>query len=55
MAVVGEGNINFDAVISAAEDAGTRYLLVEQDNCNGEDPFDCLKRSYENLRAMGLQ
>lgn len=32
-----------------------QYLLVEQDNCNGEDPFDCLKRIYENLRAMGLQ
>lgn len=55
MSVVGEGNINFDAVLNAAEDAGTQYLLVEQDNCNGEDPFDCLKRSYENLRAMGLQ
>ena len=54
MAVVGEGNINFDAVISAAESAGTQYLLVEQDNCNGEDPFDCLKRSYENMKAMGL-
>ena len=32
-----------------------QYLLVEQDNCNGEDPFDCLKRIYENLRAIGLQ
>ena len=55
MAVVGEGNINFDAVIAAAESAGTQYLLVEQDNCNGEDPFECLKRSYQNLRAMGLE
>lgn len=55
MAVIGEGNINFDAVISAAESAGTEYLLVEQDNCNGEDPFECLKRSYQNLRAMGLE
>ncbi len=55
MAVIGEGNINFDAVISAAEDAGTEYLLVEQDNCNGENPFKCLKRSYDNLRAMGLK
>ena len=54
MAVIGEGNINFDRVLAAAEEAGTEYLLVEQDNCNGEDPFDCLKRSYENLRAMGL-
>ena len=55
MAVVGEGNINFQAVIAAAEDAGTQYLLVEQDDCHGEDPFECLKRSYQNLRALGVE
>ena len=54
MAVVGEGNINFEAVITAASDAKTEYLLIEQDDCHGEDPFDCLKRSYQNLRALGL-
>ncbi len=54
MAPVGEGNINFEAVINAAADAGTNYLLVEQDNCHGQDPFDCLRRSYNNLRALGL-
>jgi len=54
IAVVGEGNINFEAVIAAAADAGTKYLLVEQDDCHGEDPFDCMKRSYQNLRALGL-
>jgi len=54
MAPVGEGNINFEAVIQAAADAGTEYLLVEQDDCHGEDPFDCLARSYQNLRALGL-
>ena len=54
MAVVGEGNINFARVIQAAADAGTQYLLVEQDDCHGEDPFDCLARSYRNLRALGL-
>lgn len=55
MAVVGEGNINFDRVFSSAEKAGTKYMLVEQDNCNGENPFDCLKRSYEFLRSRGLE
>lgn len=54
MAPVGWGNINFDAVISAAESAGTEYLLVEQDDCYGEDPFGELKKSYDFLRAMGL-
>lgn len=55
MAVVGEGNINFDSVLCEAEKAGTEYLLVEQDDCYGEDPFACLKRSYENLKAMGIE
>lgn len=54
MAVVGEGNINFDRVFQMAEKAGTKYMLVEQDSCNGENPFDCLKRSYQNLKAFGF-
>lgn len=55
MAVVGEGNINFDRVFEMAEKADTRYMLVEQDNCNGEDPFDCLRRSYEFLLSRGFR
>jgi len=55
MAVVGEGNINFDRVFEKAEAGGTKYMMVEQDDCNGEDPFECLKRSYENLKAMGFR
>ncbi len=54
MAVIGEGNINFDRVFKAAEASGTKYMMVEQDDCNGEDPFDCLKRSYEYLKACGF-
>lgn len=55
MSVVGEGNMNFEGIIKAAIDNGVEYALVEQDNCNGEDPFDCLKRSYEYLKAQGLE
>ena len=54
MAVVGEGNINFDRVFQKAEEAGTKYMLVEQDDCNGEDPFDCLERSYKYLKSRGF-
>ena len=54
MAPIGEGNINFDRVFEKAELAGTKYMLVEQDDCNGEDPFDCLKRSYEFLKSRGF-
>ena len=32
----------------------TDAALVAQDNCNGEDPFDCLKRSYDYLKACGF-
>ena len=55
MAVVGEGNINFDRVFEKAEAGGTQYMLVEQDDCNGEDPFDCLQRSYRYLKAQGFE
>lgn len=54
MAPVGEGNINFDRVFEKAEAGGTRYMLVEQDDCNGENPLECLRRSYEYLTACGF-
>ena len=55
MAVIGEGNINFDRVFEKAEKAGTEYMLVEQDDCNGEDPFKCLADSYRHLRTLGFE
>lgn len=55
MQVVGEGNINFDRVFAKAEAGGTQYMLVEQDDCNGEDPIDCLRRSYQYLKACGFR
>ena len=45
---------NFDRVFEAAEQAGTEYMMVEQDDCGGEDPFACLKRSYDYLKAAGF-
>ncbi len=54
MSVLGEGNINFDRIFEKAETAGTKYMLVEQDECNGEDPFDCIKRSYDYLKSRGF-
>ena len=55
MAVVGEGNINFDRVFEKAAAGGTQYMMVEQDNCNGEDPIECLRRSYNFLKANGFE
>ena len=45
--------MDFDAILAACADAGARYLLVEQDDCY-EDPFVCMKKSYDFLRARGL-
>lgn len=54
MMQVGAGNLNFPKIIRHCADAGTRFVLVEQDDCNGLDPFGCLKESFGYLRAQGL-
>ncbi len=55
MAPVGGGNINFDACVQACADGATEYILVEQDDCYGRHPLDCLKESYDYLRSLGLK
>lgn len=54
MAPVGHGNMNFPRIIESAEYAGVEYLLVEQDNSYGDDPFKCLTKSYDYLTSLGL-
>lgn len=54
MLEVGEGNLDWDAINAACQDAGVEYAAVEQDECNGRDPFESLAISFRNLRAMGL-
>ena len=54
MLPVGEGNINFDRILKTCEKSGTEYLIVEQDECNGEDPFKCLTSSFNYLKSCGL-
>ena len=55
MSWVGGGNaLNFEEIVPAFEKAGTKFAYVEQDNCYGEDPFVCLKKSYDYLVSLGL-
>lgn len=55
MAAVGEGNLDFAKIIALLEKlGGTKYLLVEQDDCYDESPFDCLAKSYAHLNALGV-
>jgi len=48
-AEVGNGNLNWPAIVSAAKAAGCRWFVPEQDICPG-DPFASLKTSYEFIR-----
>lgn len=52
MAPIGEGNINYKAIYEALKMTSVEAIAVEQDDCYGEDPFDCLKRSYNYLKEF---
>ena len=52
MMEVGEGNLNWPAILAACDRAGVEWHIVEQDTCD-RDPFDSLRTSLENLRGMG--
>jgi len=54
MAEVMEGNLNWDAIFKACVIANVEYAMVEQDDCYGKDPFDCLALSLNNLKKAGL-
>jgi sugar phosphate isomerase/epimerase len=52
-AEVGEGNLDFTAIIETSLAIGAQYLLVEQDEQYGRTPLECLQTSYDNLVALG--
>ena len=53
-AEIGEGNLNWPAILKAAKAGGVEWYLVEQDRCYDNDPFESLAISYRNLVEMGL-
>ena len=54
MAEIGEGNLNWPDILQACRDAEVEWYAIEQDVCR-RDPFESLKISYENLRAMDVE
>lgn len=50
---IGNGNLDWDKIISACEDAGVRYAVVEQDKTR-RNPFESLKISYDFLAKKGF-
>ena len=47
---IGNGNLEFSAIIAAAEFGGCQWFIVEQDTTPA-DPFDSLKISYDYIKA----
>ena len=54
-APIGYGVMNFEKICEAAVKAGSKFAFVEQDECFGKDPFDCLKMSLEYLKSIGYE
>jgi sugar phosphate isomerase/epimerase len=54
MAEVGEGNLNWPAILQACREAEVEWYAIEQDVCQ-RDPFESLRISYENLKTMGVE
>ncbi len=52
-AEIGEGNLDIKAVIEAGIETGSKYIIVEQDDTYGRDPFESLAISRENLVKLG--
>ena len=50
MTEIGNGNLNFSAIIRAAEASGCEWFVVEQDTCAG-DPFDSVQQSFDYIAA----
>ena len=50
---VGSGVQNFPAILRAAEEAGTKWVIVEQDKpCLNMSPMECAKASIDYLKIL---
>lgn len=48
-AEIGYGNLNWKAIISAAEKSGCKWFIVEQDTCPG-NPIESLRKSFNYIK-----
>ena len=54
MAEVGEGNLNWQAIVAACKNSGVQWCIVEQDKCR-RDPFESVAISLQNMKEMDLE
>ena len=50
MTEIGNGNLEWKEIVKAADEAGCKWYIVEQDVCPAS-PFDSLKQSYEYIKS----
>ena len=53
-APVGEGNLQWQEIISLCKNNNVKSYAIEQDDCYGRDPFECVKSSFDFLKQMGV-
>ena len=53
-APVGEGNLDWQGILSFCMKKGVESYAIEQDDCYGRDPFDCVASSFRFLKNMGV-
>ena len=52
-AEVGEGSLDFNAILAASEEADVEWHCVEQDRCD-RDPLESVALSLRNLHRLGM-
>lgn len=53
-APVGCGNLNFKEIIKACKEIDCKMYVIEQDDCYGKSPFECVQTSFNNLKKLGV-
>lgn len=53
-APVGMGNLEWKPIIELCKKNDVKIYAIEQDDCYGEDEFECVKTSFENLKKWGV-
>jgi sugar phosphate isomerase/epimerase len=51
---VGDGSIDYTALLPAAVAAGAKHFIVEQDQCTTASPLESVERSLRNLESWGV-
>lgn len=53
---IGEGNLDWSAIVKACEESKVRWYVVEQDRTFGDrNIFESIKISYDNMIKMGIK